>query len=167
MEKIVLTDLEPGMNPTGEELAKVLVSRMGLDPRKTNSTQDMYRTFLEFYERAKQAAQQKDPEIAVLTVEEMAIFAKISRQTMYDYLRRWTNLNFIVKTSYIKDSKVIIGYKLNGSTLETAFEKVRVRITNNLELSQKYVQELQRILKNEKISKSQRRNSDEDLDEEN
>lgn len=158
MEKIILTDVEPGMNPNSDELARVIVDRLGLNPRKENSTKDMYRTFLEFYERAKQAAQQKNPEVAVITVEEMAIYARISRQTMYDYLRRWTHLNLIIKTSYIKDGKVIIGYKLNGSTLENAFEKARVKIQNNLDLTQKYVSELQRVLKNEKISKSQRSN---------
>lgn len=156
MEKIILTDSEPGMSPTGDELAKVIVERLGLSPRKQNSTQDIHQTFLEFYERAKQAAQQKNPELAVLTVEEMAIFAKISRQTMYDYLKRWTNLNLISKTSYIKDNKVIVGYKLNGATIEAAFDKIRVRVNNNLELTQKYIGELQRILKNEKISKSQK-----------
>jgi len=159
VEKIVLNDTEPGMNPTSDDLAKVLVERMGLNPRKKNSTQDIYQTFLEFYERTKQAAQQKNPELAVMTVEDMAIFAKITRQTMYDYLKRWTNLNFIVKTSYIKDNKVIIGYRLNGATLEVAFEKARVRITNNLDLTQKYVSELQRILKNEKISRAQKINN--------
>lgn len=161
MEKIVLNDMEPGMSPSSSDLAKVLVDRLGLSPRKQNSTQDIYQTFLEFYERSKQAAQQKNPELAVMTVEEMAIFAKITRQTMYDYLKRWTNLNFIVKTSYIKESKVIIGYKLNGATLEAAFDKVRMRISNNLELTQKYISELQRILKNEKISRAQKdRNQD-------
>ena len=159
MEKIILRDAEPGSNPTSDELARIIVDRLGLNPRKENSTKDMYRTFLEFYERAKQAAQQKKPELAVITVEEMAIYAKITRQTMYDYLRRWTHLNMIVKTSYIKDTRVIIGYKLNGSTLESAFDKARVKIQNNLDLTQKYVLELQRVLKNEKISKAQRQNS--------
>jgi hypothetical protein len=161
LEKIILNDTEPGMNPTSEDLSKVIVDRLGLNPRKTNSTQDMYRTFLEFYERSKQAAQQKNPELAVITVEEMAIYAKITRQTMYDYLKRWTALNFIVKTSYIKDGKVIVGYRLNGPTLEAAFDKARQRINNNLELTQKYVMELQRILKNEKISRTQKINKGE------
>lgn len=119
----------------------------------------MFRTFLEFYERAKAAAQQKNPEIAVITVEEMAIYAKISRQTMYDYLKRWTNINIITKTSFIKDGKVVIGYKLNGNTLESAYDKARVKITNNLDLTLKYIMELQRVLKNEKISRAQKINS--------
>lgn len=160
MEKIILTDVEPGMNPASDELAKIIVDRLGLSPRKENSTQDIFRVFLEFYERSKQAAQQKNPEIAVITVEEMAIYAKISRQTMYEYLRRWTNLNIIIKTSYIKDTRVIIGYRLNGNTLESAFDKARMKITNNLETTQKYVFELQRILKNEKIAKSQKGRSE-------
>ncbi len=153
MGKIILTDKEPGsMNPKAEELANIVIDRMGLNPRKKGSTEKMYRTLIELYERAKRASQQKKPEIAVMTVEEMGSFAGITRQTMYDYLKRWTQLDLIVKTSYIYEGKVIIGYKLNGLTLEKAFEKASVKIKNNLEATQKYVKELQKAIKNEKLS---------------
>ncbi len=158
MNKIILTNKETGLNPTGEELARVVLARMGLEPRKTGSTENMHRIFLELYERMKRANREKKPESAVMTVEEMGVFAGITRQTMYDYLRRWLALNIIVKTSYIKDGKVIIGYKLNGATVESAFEKAALNIQNNLEITRKYVQELQRLLKNEKISQKQREN---------
>jgi hypothetical protein len=144
------------MNPTSEELARVVISRIGLEPRKTGSTDKMYRTFLELYERAKQAHREKKPESAVMTVEEMGAFAGITRQTMYDYLRRWLELNMIVKTSYIVDNRVVIGYKLNGSTLEASFEKAKQQINNNLELTLKYIVELQKRVKNEKISQTQK-----------
>lgn len=144
------------MNPTSDELARVVMSRIGLEPRKTGSTDKMYRTFLELYERAKQAHREKKPESAVMTVEEMGAFAGITRQTMYDYLRRWLELNMIVKTSYIVDNRVVIGYKLNGSTLEASFEKARQQINNNLELTLKYIVELQKRVKNEKISQTQK-----------
>ena len=153
--KIVLQSIEPSTNPTSEELAKVVMSRVGLDPRKTGSTDKMYRTLLELYERAKFAYREKKPEEAVMTVEEMGMYAGITRQTMYDYLRRWLELNMIVKTSYIKDNKVIIGYKLNGATLEQSFDKAISRITKNLDDTKKYIQDLQKLIKNEKISKSQ------------
>ncbi len=91
-----------------------------------------------------------------MTVEEMGLFAGITRQTMYDYLRRWLSLNLISKTSYIKDSKVIIGYKLNGNTLENAFEKAHQTIQNNLVLTQNLIKELQKKIKNEKISNAQK-----------
>lgn len=93
-----------------------------------------------------------------MTVEEMGYFAGITRQTMYDYLRRWLDLNLIVKTSYIKDNKVIIGYKLNGNTLEQAFERAFVQVKNNMDTTLKYAQELQKLVKNEKISETQKRN---------
>lgn len=158
MSKIVLTDHEPGMNPTSEELAVIVLSRTGLMPRKKGSTEKMHRTFLELYERAKLANREKRPEKAVMTVEEMGTFAGITRQTMYDYLKRWLDLNLIIKTSYIKDSRVIIGYKLNGYTLETAFEKAAQVISANLENTQKYIIELQRLIKNEKIAQTQKDN---------
>ncbi len=144
------------MNPTSEELARIVMARMGLEPRKSGATDKMYCTLVELYERSKQANREKRPEAAVMTVEEMGMFAGITRQTMYDYLRRWLDLNMIVKTSYIVDNKVIIGYKLNGSTLEASFEKAQQRIRNNLELTLKYIQELQRSIKNEKIRKAQK-----------
>ena len=76
---------------------------------------------------------------------------------MYEYLGRWTTLDLIIKATYIdQDSKVIIGYKLNGNTLENAFEKVKAKINNNLQMTEKYLQELQKIVKNEKISRSQK-----------
>ncbi|MFH1063680.1 MAG: hypothetical protein V1729_01220 [Candidatus Woesearchaeota archaeon] len=163
--KIVLQDHEPSMNPTSEELARIIMMRTGLEPRKSGSTDKMYRVMLELYERSKVAYREKHPEHAVMTVEEMGAFAGITRQTMYDYLRRWLNLSMIVKTSYITDNKVIIGYKLNGATLEASFEKAQQQIRNNLELTSKYIQELQRRIKNEKISQSQKINSLETMDD--
>ncbi|MBW3023078.1 hypothetical protein KY308_03165 [Candidatus Woesearchaeota archaeon] len=156
--KIILTNKEPGLNPTSDELAKVIISRVGLEPRKTGSTEQMHKVFIELYEKSKLANREKRPESAVMTVEEMAVFAGITRQTMYDYLKRWLELNLIIKTSYIKDGKVIIGYKLNGATIESAFEKSILKIQNELDITKKYVSELQRILKNEKISQKQKEN---------
>jgi len=76
---------------------------------------------------------------------------------MYEYLSRWLMLDLIIKTSYIGiDNKVVVGYKLNGATLESAFEKAKTRINNNLDLTQKYIQELQKLVKNEKISQKQK-----------
>lgn len=152
--KTVLTDTEPGLNPSQDELARVVMDRIGLDPRKKGSTKNMFRTLIELYERTKKANRDKRPEYAILTVEEMAAYAGITRQTMYEYLKRWLALNVIVKSSYIMNGKVVIGYKLNGSTLEAAFEKAVQRINNNLEISMKYIRELQRVIKNEKISKT-------------
>jgi len=157
--KITLNNKEPGLNPTSEELAKIITSRVGLEPRKTGSTENMHKVFLEVYERSKLANREKKPESAIMTVEEMAVFAGITRQTMYDYLKRWLDLNLIIKTSYIKDSKVIIGYKLNGATIESAFEKAMLKIQNHMETTKKYISELQRVLKNEKISQSQKENA--------
>ncbi len=152
--KVVLTNHEPGLSPSSEELARVILARIGLEPRKTGSTEKMHSVFVEMYERSKMANKEKKPEAAVMTVEEMGIFAGITRQTMYDYLKRWLDLQLINKTSYIKDGKVIIGYKLNGSTLDSAFEKAMQMVSNNLQTTQKYVQELQKLLKNEKIKQT-------------
>ncbi len=155
--KIVITNHEAGMNPTAEELSKVILSRMGLTPRKEGATDKMHNVLVEFYEKMKTAQRDKKPEAAVMTVEEMGLHAGITRQTMYDYLKRWVELDLISKTSYITDGKVIVGYKLNGSTLEGAFEKAVQRINNHLDTSMKYVRELQKLIKNEKISASQQK----------
>ena len=125
MGKILLHNKEPGISPTSEELAKVVLERVGLMPRKAGSTEKMHRTLLELYERSKRANRDKDPRLAVMTVEEMGYHAGITRQTMYDYLKRWLDLNMIIKTSYIDGQRVIIGYKLNGATLENAYEKAQ------------------------------------------
>ncbi len=155
--KIILTNTEPSLNPSSEELSKVIIDRLGLMPRKKGSTENIHRVLIELYERSKSANQNKQPEKAVMTVEEMAVFAGITRQTMYDYLPRWVGLNLITKTSYINEGKVIIGYKLNGNTLEQAFEKVISRIQENLNFTRSYIQEFQKVLKNEKISDSKKR----------
>lgn len=154
--KIVLQNHEPSVNPTSEELARIVMTRIGLEPRKSGATDKMYRTLMELYERSKAAHRDKKPEYAVMTVEEMGAFAGITRQTMYDYLRRWLDLNMIVKTSYIIDNKVVIGYKLNGSTLEASFQKAMAEINSSMDLTMKYIQELQKLIKNEKISQTQK-----------
>jgi len=158
MRKIILTNVEPGINPKSDELADVIITRLGLMPRKKGSTEKMNQVLIELYERTKRAHREKKPTEAVMTVEEMGTFAGITRQTMYDYLKRWLELDLITKTSYIGlNEKVVIGYKLNGNTLENAFEKCRIRIKNNLEFTLKYIQEFQKILKNEKISQAQKK----------
>ena len=152
-EKIVLTDVMPSsISPDSKELANVIISRIGLMPRKKGSTDQMYKVLIQIYERTKRANQQKRPEIGITTVEEMGKFAGITRQTMYEYISRWTELDIIHKTSYIWEGKVIIGYKLNGSTLDQAFERVYLKVKNSLEMTHKYVKELQKTLKNEKLS---------------
>lgn len=153
--KIILTNVEPDINANSEELADVLIQRLGLMPRKKGSTEKMHRVLIELYERAKEAARTKNPTKSIMTVEDMAYFAGITRQTMYDYLKRWLELDMINKTSFIDETqKVVIGYKLNGNTLETAFEKARARINNHMDFTSKYIKELQKIVKNEKISQS-------------
>jgi len=74
---------------------------------------------------------------------------------MYDYLKRWLAIDFIVKSSFVdRENKVVVGYKLNGNTLENAFEKAKARILTNLDFTLKYILELQKTIKNEKISSS-------------
>lgn len=157
-EKIVLANHEPGLNPTAEDLSKIILARIGLMPRKKGSTDKMHQTLLELYERSKQAYRKKKPELSIMTVEDMGTFAGISRQTMYDYLGRWTELGLIAKTSFINEGKVIIGYKLNGNTLEQAFQKSIAAIQDNLSTTQNLIRELQKTVKNEKISESQKIN---------
>jgi DNA-binding transcriptional regulator GbsR (MarR family) len=152
--QFILRHSEPTMNPSSDELANVIIHRMGLMPRKKGSTEKIHRILVELYEKAKVASRDKNPTSALITVEEMAMHAGISRQTMYDYIKRWLDMDFISKTSYIgAEQKVIIGYKLNGPTLESAFDKSKTKILNNVDITAKYIGELQRILKNEKISK--------------
>ncbi len=152
--QFILRHVEPTMNPSSDELANTIIHRMGLMPRKKGSTEKIHRILVELYEKAKVASKEKNPTSALMTVEEMAMHAGISRQTMYDYIKRWLDMDFITKTSYIgAEQKVIIGYKLNGPTLESAFDKSKTKIINNVDITAKYIGELQRILKNEKISK--------------
>ncbi len=155
---IYLTHKEPtSVDPDSTELAKVIMARMGLTPRKKGSTDKMYRVLIELYERMKIANKEKKPELAVLTVEDMGNFAGITRQTMYDYIKRWLDLDLIAKTTYIYEGNVIVGYKLNGATLENAFEKAKVQVQNNLDMTLKYVKELQNSIKKEKISETMKK----------
>jgi len=135
-----------------EEMAKVLLARFGLLPRKKDGAAKMHALLLELYERKKQANKEKKPESAVMPVEEMGIFAGIKRQTMYDYLHRWLTLGILKKTSFVADGKVVIGYELNGNNLEGAFRKAESTIKNHLEDSFKLLGELQNKIKKEKIS---------------
>lgn len=159
--KIVLTNAEPDLNSGSNELAGVLIERLGLKPRKKGATEKMPFVLIELYERAKDASQRRMPNRAIMTVEEMGYFAGITRQTMYDYLKRWLDLDLISKVSFIdQDNNVVIGYRLNGNTLEQAFEKTKNRVVNHMDFTAKYIREMQRVLKNEKISASQKNRDD-------
>ena len=165
--KIVLSNVEAELGSDIEALAKTIIARIGLMPRKKGSTDQMFQTFLEFYEKAKQANQFKDPKRAVMTVEEMAMHAKISRQTMYEYLQRWLAINLLTKVSFINnDGSVTVGYRLNGTTLEDAFKKVKTQVVRHLDITERYIIELQKTIKNEKIaSKMQQRREQQSPDE--
>ena len=152
--KIQLEKTEELPNSNPAELAKVILSRFGLLPRKKDGTAEMHKLLLELNERKKMAVREKKPETAVITVDEMALFAGIKRQTMYDYLRRWLDLNLLKKTSFVSDGRVIIGYELNGTSLEGSFRKAEEVIRSHLNYSFQLLETLQNEIKREKIKKS-------------
>ncbi len=152
--KIQFKQQEPIDNST-EELAKTLLTRFGLVPRKKDATAKFHTLVLELYERKKQANRERKPELAVMPVEEMGLFSGIKRQTMYDHLRRWLDLQILKKTSFVANGKVVIGYELNGNNLEGAFRKAEYVVKNHLEQSFKLIEELQNEIKKEKIKASQ------------
>lgn len=148
--KIQLEHKEPEQT-TSEHLAHVLLARFGLLPRKKDGSAQMHKLLLELYERKKKANRNHQPEQAVMPVEEMSNHAFIARQTMYDYLNRWLDLNILKKTSFVSNGTVIIGYELNGPTLESAFRKAETTIKNHLEYSFKLLEDLQNTVKKEKL----------------
>ena len=152
--KVELHSVEPLPDSNSEELAKVTMARFGLLPRKKDGQAKMHRLLLELYERKKEANRDKQPERAVLTVEEMGLFAGIKRQTMYDYLGRWLKLHLLKKTSFVNEGKVVIGYELNGNNLEGAFKKAEQAIHNHVEDSLEVIRKLQNTIKIEKLKNS-------------
>lgn len=149
-------------NANSEELAKVLLARFGLLPRKKDGNAQMHKLLLELYERKKQSNKEKRPEIAVMPVEDMGLFAGIKRQTMYDYLHRWLDLQILKKTSFVNQGKVIIGYELNGTTLENTFRKAESVIKGHLEQSFRMIENLQNEIKKEKLRKPNSPNESEE-----
>ena len=150
--KIQLEQKETIENATTEDLAKTLLARFGLIPRKKDGNAQMHTLLMELNERKKASNRDKKPETAVMPVEEMGKHANIKRQTMYEYLHRWLDLNILKKTSFVSDGKVIIGYELNGTNLESAFRKAENTIKNHLDDSFKIIETLQNEIKKEKIS---------------
>ena len=106
---------------------------------------------LELYERKKQAYKNKLPDEAVMTVEAMATYAQVSRQTMYDYLYRFLQLNILKKTSFMKQHELITGYELSGHNLETSFTKAITLIHEELGTSLELIKSLQNEIKKEKL----------------
>ena len=156
MRKIefLLDNVEPITNET-EELAKVLIARFGLAPRKKDGNAQFHKLILNLYERKKQANREKKPEIAVIPVEEMALYAGIKRQTMYDHLKRWLDLQILKKTSFVSGGKVIIGYELNGTNLEGAFRKAEATIKAHMDTTFRLIEKLQNEIKKEKLRPKQ------------
>lgn len=155
MMKIQLELKEALENADPNELAKVLLARFGLLPRKKDGSAQMNKLLLELYERKKLSNREKKPEAAVMPVEDMGLYAGIKRQTMYDYLHRWLTLGILKKTSFVSEGKVVIGYELNGANLEGAFRKAETTIKNHLDYSFKLVDQLQNEVKKEKLRKDQ------------
>lgn len=149
--KFQLGHAEAGQEADSDELARTILTRFGLLPRKKDSQARMHSLLLELYERKKAANREKKPEAAVITVEEMGVYAGIARQTMYEYLGRWLDLNVLKKTSFVSNGKVIIGYELNGPTLECAFKKAQQTLVNHMDMSIGLIQRLQNEIKRDKL----------------
>ena len=148
--EFLLGNAEP-INQEVEELAKVLVARFGLSPRKKDGNAQLHKLLLQLYEKKKEANREKKPELAVVPVEEMALYAGIKRQTMYDYLRRWLDLQILKKTSFVAGGKVVIGYELNGTNLEGAFRKAEATLKAHVDSSFRLIEQLQNEIKKEKL----------------
>jgi len=151
--EFLLGNAEP-INQEVEELAKVLTARFGLSPRKKDGNAQLHKLLLQLYEKKKEANREKKPELAVVPVEEMALYAGIKRQTMYDYLRRWLDLQILKKTSFVSAGKVVIGYELNGTNLEGAFRKAEATLKAHVDSSFRLIEQLQNEIKKEKLRNS-------------
>ena len=149
--KIQLEHRESPDQAVPEDIAKTLLARFGLLPRKKDGNAQMHKLLLELSERKKAANRDKKPELAVMPVEDMGTFAGIKRQTMYEYLHRWLDLNILKKTSFVNSGKVVIGYELNGTNLEGAFRKAESTIKTHLDDSFKLIELLQSEIKKEKL----------------
>jgi len=151
MTKFELKKMNPGPGADSDELAKVILARYGLIPRKKDAKAGFHKLLLQLYEKKKAAGREKKPEMAVMTVEEMGLYAGIKRQTMYDYLRRWMMLNVLKKTTFVQNGDVTTGYELNGPNIEAAFSKANDQIHMHLEQSSDFIKELQNEIKKEKL----------------
>jgi len=149
--KIELDLVEPVDHASSDELAKIILARLGLLPRKKDALAKFHQLIIELYEKKKIANRDRKPELAVMTVEEMGIHAGIKRQTMYDYLNRWLLLNVLKKTSFVSDGKIITGYELNGNNLEAAFKKAEYVIQNHLSTTFDIIKSFQNELKKDKL----------------
>jgi len=149
--KIQLEQKEAPEQAVPDDIAKTLLARFGLVPRKKDGNAQMHKLLLELSERKKAANREKKPELAVMPVEDMGTFAGIKRQTMYEYLHRWLDLNILKKTSFVSNGKVVIGYELNGTNLESAFRKAESTIKTHLDDSFKLIELLQNEIKKEKL----------------
>lgn len=158
--KIELDTVEPVEQASSEELAKIILARLGLVPRKRDALAKFHQLLIELYERKKNANRDRKPELAVMTVEEMGVFAGIKRQTMYDYLGRWLHLNVLKKTSFVSDGKIVSGYELNGSNIEAAFHKAEFVIQNHLSTTFNIVKDFQNEIKKDKLRQTNDRPSD-------
>jgi len=148
--EFLLANAEP-VNQEIEELSKVLITRFGLSPRKKDGNAQMHKLLLQLYEKKKEANREKKPELAVVPVEEMALYAGIKRQTMYDHLKRWLDLQILKKTSFVAEGKVVIGYELNGNNLEGAFRKAESTLKAHMDASFRLIEQLQNEIKKEKL----------------
>jgi len=152
--KIQLEHKEAPEQAVPEDIAKTLLARFGLLPRKKDGNAQMHKLLLELSERKKAANKEKKPELAVMPVEDMGSFAGIKRQTMYEYLHRWLDLNILKKTSFVNAGRVVIGYELNGTNIEGAFRKAESTIKTHLEDSFKLIEHLQNEIKRENLKKT-------------
>lgn len=151
---IQLSHAEAMPDASPEDIARTILSRLGLIPRKKDGQARMHSLLLELSERKKAGNREKRPELSVMPVEEMGVFASIARQTMYEYLGRWTGLGILKKTSFVTNGRVIIGYELNGPTLESAFKKAEQCIANHVQTTLDLVRRLQTEVKREKLKKA-------------
>jgi len=149
--KFELKHVNPSPGADQKELSNVVLARFGLIPRKKDAKAAFNKLLLEFYERKKQSLKDKKPELAIMSIDEMALYSNIKRQTMYDYLKRWLSLALIKKASFARGNSIIRGYELNGSNLENAFRKAETIVQQHILRSIDYINDLQNEVKKDKL----------------
>lgn len=165
IREIIVQDVSFFNVTDSEELSQILLSRLGLQPRKTKSFEGLHRLLLVLYQKAKD-----DPNnFGLMDVAQMLSYinigeSKIDRSTLYDYINRWLEVGIIKKDRIVETDSLTgkrvsrSGYRLNGKSLVEAVSRVNEEILKISRQSYELAELITRQIKNRKISETQKQN---------
>ena len=132
-------------------IRRVLIT-YGINSRRKDSTADFTDLIHELYERKKKS-KKNNVNDSLMFSEEIAKLTGLDLKSVYKHIRRLVDLGIITPIEAKQNERKKTAYFLAKDNLVDVFESINQKIDTNLMESVAMMKRVQKIIKNEKLSR--------------